>query len=112
MPRPIGISSTAAIARTSTVKLLTLPRLCGRGRPAVVSGGTRQSWLVNPDAGCAAAAGSSQRNAAAGPGTARAVATAARHAAAVARALRLPHQAPRRGRARGGIILIIYSDEV
>src|SRR5215208_777339 len=109
MPRaPIGSSKAAATARTSTVRLLTLPRLFGRFRRGGAS--ARQSWNIAVAWAPSGAWVAPQRYAAAGPGSTRTTITAARHAAAPALARRLPLQAPRRGRSRGGILPVICSD--
>ena len=113
--RPIGIRSAPATASTNTVSPPTLPflrvRPCRfrRSAEAVHSLGTCCT-LESCRGGTAGRAASPQGKALAGAGKETSTATAAKHAAATALADRLPLQAPRRGRTRGGILLITVYD--
>jgi hypothetical protein len=111
--RPIGMRSAPAIASTNTVSPLTLPflrvRFCGFRRPAeaVHSLGTCCT-LESCRGGTGGRAASPQGKALAGEGKETSTASVAKHAAAPALADRLPLQAPRRGRTRGGILITVY----
>ena len=115
--RPIGMRSAPAIASTKTVSPLTLPflraRFCGFCRSAEVVHSLGSCWMLDScRGGTAGRAVSPQGKALAGAGKETSTATVAKHAAATALALRLPLQAPRRGRTRGGILLITVYDGI
>ena len=104
------------MARTKTVRPLTFPFLCGRffrGRfPGVVHSSAVCCTLERCRFVVGGRGDSPHGKALAGAGSERSTATVARHAATPALADRLPLQAPRRSRTRGGIHLITVSDSI
>jgi hypothetical protein len=114
--RPIGIRSAPARASTKTVSPFTLPFLracCGFRRLPGVEHSAPLGWTLESCRGGTGGRGTSpQGKALAGDGKETSTATVATHAAAAALARRLPLQAPRRGRTRGGILLITVYDGI